>query len=992
MSTFALDTTSSAGDIITGLNYALANLNNLTAQNLTANVLVANIQTGEVTTSSVNSAGYSSTTLVSYLYQYMAVKYANTATGSSGFTSNATMANYYGLRNSANTSISSNPADYVWYQVTGGFGTTKSLWYQTTGGRQIEFFAGNAAPAASYISVPDNTALNLDTITSAQNNQIVNVNAYYQANTTPATPAGGTYDFTTFTLTAPTGWSATIPTFVANTSIYVSTAAFVGNTNNTAAPPSTLWTVPVEYIAQFQGNTGPAGTRGFVPMGYVLTASDPTLFSNANLTTAFSSSRLNSSPPIGLGFAPIANDTAQFAYTNLFTGQTTTLVKQYDGSGWLDVRGNVISGDLFVPGSINANTLNANQVFALTIASTNANVGNTASTGFWLQSSTGDARFGGNTSIGNDLTIGANAQVGGNLTIGANATIGDNLTVANLITASALNVNTVNTNNMIINSATQTVTLSDNTPYPIINFVNGANSNPTSTDFLWPNYTRGFAMGGGVTITANTSGSPDGSKILVNYNAYIHSATNPEYNLVELWKSGGSNYYRSTFNAVRAFKGKDVFTANVENFIIVGDNGAYWDGNVGNLQQVVNSSTSSMYDGWTIIDAYGNPPFGMAFGQSSNIIYENTTYSPPVYVGNLPGLQATTGSWDGSAYPLFDIYGISYIKYTPVSVSYQPTICVGGGGTIQLITGVSTAYGGASPGGFNAQFTRETSGTFAELRDISADTAPGNNYVAGDTIRYVAVGTGGTILYNSRTYGTNGRVTSTSGWSTATSPTIADLNGVGSNFTANTDGNTWVIVGDRGTVLRSTSYSGPYVAANVIPTTQNLQAVDYANGYWVAVGDAGTIITSTDADVWYGPVANPADGTDAVIGARNLNGVAGGELTGQWIAAGEEIILTSNTTQPNVGGWNSNAYLGGSSVRSQLTRLQYFGSWANIANVSLPPANQRVSNQQVVSGNYTDFDYDAGDTITYYLVLGNMSGNVVITTNQPNMTITEIKR
>ncbi len=429
MSTFALDVNSSPGDIISGLNYAISNLGQGISA-ATANVLVANITTGEITTTSTNSSGYTSTTVVSYLYQYMNVKYANTSTGSSGFSSNSINKSYYGLRNTANTTISSNPTDYVWYQVTGGFGTTKSLWYQTIGGRQIAFFAGNTAPQADFITVPDDTFLNLDTVTSAQNNQIVNVNAYYEANTTPATPAGGTYNFATFTLTAPAGWSANIPNFVANTSIYISQAAFVGNSTSTVGP-ATNWTVPVVYSQQFQGNTGPAGTRGFVPMGYVITASDPATFSNANFTTAFSSSRQNPSPPIGLGFAPIANDTAQFAYTNLFTGNTTTIVKQYDGAGWNTVVGNVISGGLFVPGSINANTLNSNQVYALTIASTNADVGNVASNGFWLQSSTGDAAFKGNVNIGNNLYVG------------------------NLITAGTLNANVVTTNTIAYNAVTE---------------------------------------------------------------------------------------------------------------------------------------------------------------------------------------------------------------------------------------------------------------------------------------------------------------------------------------------------------------------------------------------------------------------------------------------------------------------------------------------------------------------------------------------------------
>jgi carbonic anhydrase/acetyltransferase-like protein (isoleucine patch superfamily) len=431
MSTFALDTNSSSADIIGGLNYAIANLGQGIAA-ATANVLTANITTGAITTTSSNSGGYTNTTVVSYLYEYMDVKYANSATGGSGFSSNSANKSYYGLRNTTSTTISSNPADYVWYQVTGGFGTTKGLYYQTIGGRQVAFFAGNAAPLSSFIPVPDNTALDLDTITSAQNNQIVNVNAYYQSNVAPATPAGGTYNFTNFTLTPPTSWSASVPTFVANTSVYISSAAFTGNSNATSVPPATNWTVPAVYTAPFSGNTGAPGARGFVPLGYVVAPSDPTVASDATLTSWFSASRANSSAPIGLGYAPIANDTAQFLYTDLFNpNNDVTLVKTFNGTSWSTVTAQVVSGGLIVPGTLTANTLNANQVYAITVQSTNANIGDITSNGYWFQANTGNARMAGTVSIGNNLTVGDNAQIGGNLNVGTSAKIGDSVTIGN---------------------------------------------------------------------------------------------------------------------------------------------------------------------------------------------------------------------------------------------------------------------------------------------------------------------------------------------------------------------------------------------------------------------------------------------------------------------------------------------------------------------------------------------------------------------------------
>ena len=988
MSTFALDTNSSSGDIISGLNYAIANLGQ-SLSTATANVLVANIATGEITTTSTNSAGYTSSTLVSYLYQYMDVQYANSVTGGSGFSSNSQNKSYYGLRNTANANpISFNPVDYVWYQVSGGFGTTKSLWYQTIGGRQVQFFAGNAAPQASFISVPDqptanSTPLNLDTVTSAQNNQIVNVNAYYQANVTPATPSGGTYNFTTFVLTPPSGWTSNIPSS-GNTSVYVSTAAFTGNSNATAAPPATSWTVPTIYSSQFQGNTGPAGTRGFVPMGFVIASSDPTAYSNAALTTAYSSSRTRASPPIGLGFAPIQYDTAQFAYQDLFTGNTITIVKQYDGTGWTSVVGNVISGGLFVPGSINANTLNVNQIYTLTIASTNANVGNVQSNGFWLQSGTGDARIGGNISIGNNLTIGNNAvigsntTIGGNLIVGNNAVIGGNATVGGVITTGILNANVVNTTQLVQTSATQVVTGINTNPYPTINFVNG-NTTIGGTGYIWPAYTRGFALGGGVTIQTTTNGSPTGSQIQVMYNAYINSSGNTaqqQSNVVELWKSGSSNYYKNTFTVTRAIYDTNDFKDYI---MIPGTSGIIYAGNIGNIISFASNTTSTLYDGYNSKNQSVS-----AWGQNGTYVLTSPSPGGVVFSGNVVGAVTTYGS-AGSAYPLFNILGVSQLPLTNVTQTWLATVMVGSGGYIAYWNGQANAHN-------NGSWAFQNSGIFADLNDICPDLPSNRDVTVAVNVNYVTVGTGGTLLYNTLQYDRFGNITTNAGWATASTGVTSSLNSVMNNYGTTTRGNLWVAVGNSGTILYSSSQSGPWSRANSVPTTNNLNAVGYTNGVWAAVGDNGTIISSTDGSNWTGPYANPADGSITSIGPRNLYGCAGGPSTHQFMVAGEEIILTSNSSSLSTATW-ANTYVGGSSLASTLTRLQFQGSYANVANVTAPPpANQQVTNAQVVSGSYTDSNYTTGQILTYYLVLGNLIGNTVITTQGPNLTITEIKR
>lgn len=1192
MANFALNTTDPYGEVISSLNYVIANLGSVAGID-TGNVLIANVTTGQIT---------SNGSVVSYLYQYMDVQYANSSTGGSGFSSNSFNKSYFGLRNTANaTPISFNPTDYIWYQVSGGFGTTKSLFYQTIGGRQVAFFAGNSAPASSFIPVPDmptanSTPLDLDTITSAQNNQIVNVNAYYQANTTPATPSGGTYNFTTFVLTPPSGWSANIPGFVANTSIYVSQAAFVGNTNATSAPPATAWTVPAVYSEQFQGNTGPAGQRGFVPMGFVITSSDPTFYSNANLTTAFSSSRTSSSPPIGLGFAPIQYDTAQFAYQDLFTGNTTTVVKQYDGAGWTTVVGNVISGGLFVPGSINANTLNANQVYALTIASTNANVGNVASNGFWLQSSTGDARFGGNVSIGNNLTIGQNAQIGANLNVGTNAVIGNNLsvgtnatignnlsvgtnltvgtnaaignsltigtnatignnaviggnlsvtglitqgalanavvttatladgtvtgvkiaagtitgnliqantitgnniqagsiygnsivansftantingnaiiagsltltgninsagsvvgdptapgywleynngsarfggnvnignnlTVGNLITASALNANTVSTTVLTLNSASQTIFAADDPAVNQILFVNGPTNDPTSSNFLWPDNTRGFGVGGGATINPTTTGSVNGSRIQVQYNAYVTSVVdNDPNNLIELWKNTPSSYYATSY---RSISFDDIFQttagASVVQFYVAGDNGA-----VGNLycysqNPGTRSNTFSQIGGFTNRRAANGAPYLQSVsqnlytttqfqGQGIPQVYGAegafwTNYAPAYYYQTPP---PTTFNIYGSKF--VTVYAVNTVTPSQVNVNW-PGLVVGNGGQIFR---THSFFANATIADAN---TLESSTTFADLNGIASDFAEAYEYYAASPlVNYVVVGTGGVLLYNSRGYNTTytgppggipstvGQTISSTGWAQAVTNTTQNLNGVASNAeylnagvvppsNPTTRATRWVAVGDAGTILTSNNAGGPWTL-RTSGTTQNLHAVACGNGgNWLAVGDAGTMLYSTDNGQTWASISNPADGSGA-YGVRNLTAVAGAvkatsgsQVQNIWAVGGQEIVMHSNTSLPSQG-WIID-YAAGASYNNQLTRLMYNGSWANVANTSVPPNYQRITNQQVVSGTVVDTNYTAGVPVTYYLVLGNLAGNTIYT-GGPSLTVTEYKR
>ena len=104
--------------------------------------------------------------IVGYLYKYMAVKYADSYDGSTGFSNTPTNKQYYGLRNNDSATESDNPADYVWYEAADGFGTLKFLWYITTGGRQIQFAVSMTAPDSGWLVDPG-TSIDLDLVTSS---------------------------------------------------------------------------------------------------------------------------------------------------------------------------------------------------------------------------------------------------------------------------------------------------------------------------------------------------------------------------------------------------------------------------------------------------------------------------------------------------------------------------------------------------------------------------------------------------------------------------------------------------------------------------------------------------------------------------------------------------------------------------------------------------------------------------------------------------------
>jgi hypothetical protein len=169
---FALDTIPELSEVSEAVNYLLANL---------SPGLLYNQTTGQIT---------SDGKIVAYLYKYLAVKYADSRDGSVNFSDYPTDRLYFGLSNSDNGDESTNPADYIWYEATGGFGTTKYLWYQTTGGRQISFEVNVQRPDVGWVST-NTGSIDLDVIS---NSEITgqNFSPYFQPSSLQVTTVSGT--------------------------------------------------------------------------------------------------------------------------------------------------------------------------------------------------------------------------------------------------------------------------------------------------------------------------------------------------------------------------------------------------------------------------------------------------------------------------------------------------------------------------------------------------------------------------------------------------------------------------------------------------------------------------------------------------------------------------------------------------------------------------------------------------------------------------------
>ena len=960
MSTFGLTPGSSLADVIGGVNYVLTNVGSI--QN---GVVVANTLTGEIRINGGSNA-------LAYMYQYLYVRYATSSDGSTGFSTSPINATYYGLYNTPTATPSSNPTDYIWYQASGGFGTTKELYYVVTGGGQILVSVTTGPPTVDWQDA-----------------------------------ASGPIDLTSITNLT-----------IANGSI---TASQILNNTLTSAQ------------IQLNGITG--------------------------------------------------NSIAQ----NTITGNLIAVGTIYGNA----IQANTLDAAAITAGTITGAQLQTGLLVSGNIVSYNATLGNTQSPGYWLNYADGDARFGGNVSVG------------------------ANLTVEGLITSSGLNNSTVNTQQVVPKAITNFVT----TDYDF--------ANPTTNWFEMPKFTNvannitPFAANNWALVMAATivPESRD-STIAVNYEMNFSSNTNGSSNGIRLYRSQregnsslstypGSYFPRFSHNfrsAKLAFADPNN-TSNIANaFVLISGYSQE-----GNTSQNLSSGNAKYYipDANTYAKNTANTMGLLYIAQgfaNGNTIVSNA--SSLIVTGNTQGAYAYTNALSYSDYTLsnsttqgvvngYRIGSNVYATYptgyfsdyqgfitdtayeswkTTTGTSVHPSLAV----TSLVLSNVANTLTQQTGG----QILRIDNDTANATITIEANTVYGLNAIASNTVPFnpvsnytaIAVGHNGLILSSdSRNY-TNGVFSNANAWvqegfnvsgnyTYTASSTVANIHGVATN-TANgimtistfTQGagavagsnisNVWVAVGENGSIFwRDRRYGNTANIWNVaLYAPPNLQGItlrsvcyDYYRYRWWAVGDAGYIIYAND--YW-----TPNDGASRLLWqqynsgtTRDLYSIVWDPVTTYWTAVGDGIVLSDTgdnfwgnmRSYPFGGNYAFNAVSGtppnfslfpyayepimvenyfsgsGGSLLIQDGAYQFGANNANTL-VNWQPitgsSSQAVQlqNNTIFSATYIEQAPLSGQTawqrahfegvpVTFYVVVtAGANGNVYF--QQPSMTITEYKR
>ena len=642
MSTFAV---TNSDQLLPAVNYLLSNLDTQTVTgNITipGNVLVANTTTGVVSQSG-------NATPFAYLYQYVNLRYSNNATGSAGFDTNSNNFSYFGVFNSSSSTPSNNPASYQWFEVDPPFdtATSRTLYYSAIGGRQIQWAAASSPPNSNYVITVANVAIDLDVVTTAVGTP---------GERGPVVMAGviATADPNTATAATLTGW-------------------FEASRSANTAPIGTGLTPVVGDTASFTWADGPGQPQAayefngsiWVPVnGQVVSGNvivRGTIAGNAMIANTITATQIAAGTITAAQIATGTITATQIAANTITAGQIAagTITGNRIAAGTIttdNFTANTIQGNIIAAGTITADQLAANAITANTVVSAGAVFGSNASLGFWLDGTTGNARFGNNLSIGSSVTIGTVIS-GGQL---APNSVGATQIVNGSITTQKFTANTINGN--IISAGTITADqLAANAIIANTVVSSGATFDSNTSPGYWLNGTTGNARFGNSLSIGNLLSV--GSNANIGTNLTVGANANIGTNLIV---GSGANIGTNLIVGANATVGANLIVgsnANIGTGLRVGDSAII--GNSVSIGTNLTVGANANIGGNLFVS-------GLITGGGLNSNTVITTTMVPQAVSDGLALSASTFQNIGNSIPQFTIVATDLQLNLTTGVANQP--------------------------------------------------------------------------------------------------------------------------------------------------------------------------------------------------------------------------------------------------------------------------------------------------------------------------------
>jgi len=309
---------------------------------------------------------------VGYLKRYIHVKYADDNIGTN-LSNSPTNKAYFGLFNSDSTTESTTPADYTWYQVSGGFGTTKRFWYKTVNGSYLDYVVSDSAPDLLFImelggAIDLTTTISYDgslgriSYAKSTNNQLSSVPynlSTFGPNSFP--------DYNTWG--GSETWQGTVPTLISTEVLFQIDGLYNPNSNVTTWSSPYLATFKVGSLSALSADMGTI-TAGTLSAGTVfageLSAATGTFSGSLSAATGSFSGSLSAATGSFAGSLSAATGSfsgSLSAATGTFSGSLTA--SAIDAVNTINIAGNAVT----IPIYASAGGLGASAVITLPINS-----------------------------------------------------------------------------------------------------------------------------------------------------------------------------------------------------------------------------------------------------------------------------------------------------------------------------------------------------------------------------------------------------------------------------------------------------------------------------------------------------------------------------------------------------------------------------------------------------------------------------------------------